>query len=346
MTESTRHVSALRALLLLSLVALSQSAFAQTPTFADVEYARVNQQPLRLDVYLPSTPLIDRPLVMFVHGGGWSGGSKFPIAAGMLPLLQQGIALASVQYRLVNSNDASLYGGNEAVIFPAAVHDVKAALRFLRANANSYGLDSQRFGIWGSSAGGHLSTLVALSAGNPQLEGTVGPHLSQSSAVQVVVDAYGPTDLLRMGVDATLAGFSSAGWDAPNASHASFIGCGAQGMGAILNNLDNPAPPWPQCVARANLANPVLHIDANDPPVWIGHANNDPVVPWTQSQRLFDALQAATVPSTFVRTATGGHSLQEAQYLQARAFLVTRFASMPESLVFQDGFDSTSNPAP
>lgn len=346
MIELTRPRSALRPFLLLSLIAWSHSAFAQIPTFADVEYASVNQQPLRLDLYLPSTPLSGRPLVMFVHGGGWSGGSKSPIAAGMLPLLEQGIALASVQYRLVNSNDANLYGGTEAVIFPAAVHDVKAALRFLRANAESYGLDSQRFGLWGSSAGGHLSTLAALSAGNQELEGTVGPHLSQSSTVQVVVDAYGPTDLLRMGVDATLAGFSSASWDAPYASHASFIGCGAQGMGAVLNNLDNPSPPWPQCVARANLANPILQIDAGDPSVWIGHANNDPVVPWTQSQRLFDALQAASVPSTFVRTASGGHSLQEAQYVQARAFIIARFANMPESPVCQDGFDSSNNPQP
>lgn len=345
--NAPRHRPVIRCpLLLLGSMALSAAAFAQTPTHADLEYARVNQQPLRLDLYLPNAPASGRPLLLFVHGGGWSGGSKFPIAPGMVPLLDQGIALASVQYRLVNSTDAALYGGNEAVIFPAAVHDVKAALRFLRAQAQTYGLDSQRFGIWGSSAGGHLATLVGLSAGDPQLEGTVGSHLNQTSDVQLIVDAYGPTDLLRMGVDATLAGFNSATWDAPFAAHANFIGCGPQGMGAVLNNLNNPDAPWPQCVARANLANPVLQIDAADPPVWIGHASNDQVVPWTQSQRLFDALQAANVMATFVRAASGGHSLAEAQYVQARSFVTARFASIPESAVFEDSFEAPAQAGP
>ena len=341
LSSDTKSAGALLRLLLgVTVMALAPVAFAQVPSLADVEYARVNQQPLRLDLYLPDAPQAGRPLVLFVHGGGWSGGAKFPIAAGMLPLLQQGIALASVQYRLVNSQDAALYGGQDAVIFPAAVHDVKAALRFLRANAQTYGLDAGRFGLWGSSAGGHLATLTALSDGDLQLEGSVGTHLGVSSAVQLVVDAYGPTDLLRMGVDATLAGFDSTTWDAPFASHANFIGCGSQGMGAILNNLDNPAAPWPQCVARVQLANPILHLNAADPPVWIGHATNDPVVPWTQSQRLFDALQANAVPATFVRTPSGGHSLQEAQYAQARSFIVERFASVPEAPLFQDGFEA------
>ena len=325
---------------------LPQPAAAQVPTHANVEYARVNNQPLRLDLYLPSTPTSGRPLVIFVHGGGWNSGSKAPIQAGMLALLQQGIALGSVDYRLVNAQNAALYGGNSAVIFPAAVHDIKAAVRFLRANAATYGLDAQRFGLWGSSAGSHLATVVALSTGNPQLEGTVGQHPGSSSAVQVVVDAFGPSDILRMGVDATQAGFNGANWDAPDSAHAAFIGCGAQGMGAILSNLGNPAAPWPGCVAQANLANPVLHIDAADPPVWIGHADNDGVVPWTQSQRLFNALQSAGVTSTFVRAGSGGHQLQEAQYAQARSFVAGVFGGgatlSPASLTFSATVTATS----
>ena len=310
-------------------------ALAQSPTVANLEYARVNNAPLRLDLYLPTTPTSNRPLVIFVHGGGWTSGNKDVIQAGMLPLLAQGYALASINYRLVNSTDANLYGGMSAVIFPAAVHDVKAAVRFLRANASVYGFDSNRFGLWGGSAGSHLAALAGLSAGNAALEGSVGNQLGTSSAVQVVVDAYGPTDILRMGPDATQAGFPGAGWDAPNTAHALLIGCGAQGMGAIRANLDNPAAPWPQCVAQANLANPVLQVDATDPPVWIGHANNDPVVPWPQSQRLFDALLTASVPSSFVRAASGGHQLGEAQYVQARAFVVAALAPA----LLRDGFE-------
>lgn len=313
-------------------------AHAQTPTLADVEYARVNNQPLRLDLYLPTTPASGRPLVVFVHGGGWNSGNKDVIQPAMLPLLSNGIALASINYRLVNTQDANTYGGMSAVVFPAAAHDVKAAVRFLRANAGTHGLDPTRFALWGSSAGGHLAALSALSTGDVALEGTVGNHVGTSSAVQVCVDAFGPTDILRMALDASQVGFNPAGWDAPNTPHANLIGCGAQGMGAIRANMSNPAPPWPQCVAQANLANPVAQVDAADPPVWIGHANDDFVVPWPQSQRLFDALQGAGVDSAFVRAPSGGHQLQETQYAEARDFLLQRFASLGQA-IFADSFE-------
>ena len=318
-------------LLLLTMVGL---AHGQTPSLANVEFAQVNGQPLRLDLYFPQTPSSGRPLMIFVHGGGWNSGNKAPISSAMLPLLGQGFALASINYRLVNAQDAGLYGGNNSVIFPAALHDVKAAVRFLRANATTYGVDAQRIGLWGSSAGAHLASLAALSNGNAQLEGNVGNHLGTSSAAQLAVVAYGPSDLLRMGVDAGQVGLPSAGWDAPNTPHAAFIGCGAQGMGAILNNLSNPAAPWPQCAAQANLANPVFQVDAADVPIWLGHANDDPVVPWPQSQRMFDALQAAAVPTAFVRAPSGGHQLSELQYLQARAFVLQRL-----TVTFADGFE-------
>ena len=328
----------MRALLLGLLLTTCSIAKAQVPSVANVAYAHVNGQPLRLDLYLPSAPASARPLVIFVHGGSWNSGNKDVIQPAMLALLSQGIALASINYRLVNTQDASLYGGMSAVIFPAAVHDVKAAIRFLRANAATYGLDPQRFASWGSSAGAHLASLAALSNGNAALEGSVGNNLGTSSAVQLAVVAYGPSDLLRMGVDATLAGFNATGWNAPNTPHSVFIGCGAQGMGAILSNLSNPLAPWPQCVAQVNLANPVLQVDAADPPTWIGHANNDPVVAWPQSQRLFDALQSAGVDSIFVRAPTGGHQLQETEYAQARSFILQRFAIV-EPPLFRDGFE-------
>ena len=109
-------------------------------------------------------------------------------------------------------------------------------------------------------------------------------------------------------------------------------------MGAIRANIDNPSPPWPYCVAQANLSNPVLQVDAADPPIWVGHANDDPLVPWPQSQRLYDALQGSGVESAFVRVATGGHQLQEAQYVQARAFVVAQFQALA-SIVFGNGFE-------
>jgi acetyl esterase/lipase len=82
------------------------------------------------------------------------------------------------------------------VIFPAQIHDIKAVIRGLRAHAVNYGMDADRFGVWGSSADGYLAALAATSANNPLLEGTVGTDLDQSSTVQAAVGSFDPTDII------------------------------------------------------------------------------------------------------------------------------------------------------
>lgn len=152
----------------------------------DLEYASVDGVSLGLDLYLPdpaqSTPV---PLVIWVHGGGWRAGSKNGTDAP--DTLGDDYAVASIDYRL---------SGIET--FPAQIHDVKAAVRWLRAHAAEYSLDPERFGAWGSSAGGHLVALLGVTCGNPDLEGAVGENLDQQSCVQAVCDFYGPTDLLAL----------------------------------------------------------------------------------------------------------------------------------------------------
>jgi acetyl esterase/lipase len=156
---------------------------------ADLVYARVGGTSLRLDLYTPSGGPSGLPTLLYLHGGGWAVGDKSDAAVErLMPIVANGLAVASANYRLVPS-----------VRYPAPVHDVKAAVRWLRANASGYGLDPDRIAIGGVSAGGHLASLTALTAGDAQLEGDVGDHVGVSSAVSAVV-AYCPSsDFLLSG---------------------------------------------------------------------------------------------------------------------------------------------------
>ena len=143
----------------------------------------------KLDLYLPPKADSPLPLIIWVHGGAWLGGSKAG-GGSALRMLGRGYAVASINYRL--SNQAK---------FPAQIEDCKAAVRFLRANAKKYNLDPDRFGAWGASAGGHLVALLGTTGDVKELEGD-GRNKEVSSRVQAVCDWFGPTDLLKMGEQA------------------------------------------------------------------------------------------------------------------------------------------------
>jgi acetyl esterase/lipase len=149
----------------------------------NLEYAKVDGISLKLDLLMPAKKTDVKPaLVVFFHGGSWRGGSKKTCHVGWLT--HHGYAVASVDYRL--SGQAK---------FPALVHDCKGAIRWLRANADKYGINAERICAAGASAGGLLSTLVATSGGIKALEGTVGGNLDQSSRVQSALGMFCPTDL-------------------------------------------------------------------------------------------------------------------------------------------------------
>ncbi|HZW07217.1 MAG TPA: alpha/beta hydrolase, partial [Phycisphaerales bacterium] len=131
-----------------------------------------------------------RPVLLWIHGGGWQSGTENNVAGVALELRSRGITVASVDYRL----------SGEAV-FPAQVHDCKGAIRYLRAHAAEFNIDPARIAVWGSSAGAHLAALVATSSGVASLEGETGGNLDQSSAVVAGVSYFGPTDILNMGLD-------------------------------------------------------------------------------------------------------------------------------------------------
>lgn len=244
-----------------------------TKTFRDVKYGPHEERNL-LDVYVPADTKGPLPLVIWIHGGGWRNGAK---GAGgpAIGLLKQGFAVAAINYRL---------SGNAP--FPAQIEDCKAAIRYLRANAHKYGFDPEQFGVWGSSAGGHLVALLGTSGDVKTLEGDVGDHDDVSSRVQAVCDWYGPTDLLQMGGSHNNA-------DSPESL---LIG------GPIQTNKEK--------VARAN---PITYVSADDPPFLIMHGTSDTVVRYNQSELLKTALKKAGVECQLVPLDGAGHGGPEFQ---------------------------------
>ena len=313
--------------LVLCLVALLAGAPARaqvTPAFPNVPYANLGGTDLRLDVYVPTTGSAPFPCVVWIHGGGWANGSRFPIPAGAAGLLARGIAVASVDYRL--TTQAGQFGAFP-VTFPAQIEDVKGAVRFLRANAATYGLDPARFGSWGSSAGGHLSALLATSGGVAELEGSTGGNLGSSSAVQAAADYFGPIDFWNMNPDVTTPPGSSIDHDAALSPESRLIGFDqpGQGIGVLRANQSNPNPPFPFFVNLVNQANPITWVDASDPPMHVAHGSGDVAVPRMQGKRLATALRAAGVPYAHNLAIGAGHGLGGPNDTAVHLFFVQEF---------------------
>ena len=168
--------------LLLSLLLIAAAADAEPVRTNDIEYARVDGKPLLLDLYRPSAPGAAPPLLVWVHGGAWENGSKaqMPLSA----LVENGFAIASLDFRPAS-----------AAPFPGQAHEIKAAIRYLRASADRHGYDATRIGILGASSGGHLAALVGTTNGTATLEGGLGDHLKESSAVQAIVSYFPASNL-------------------------------------------------------------------------------------------------------------------------------------------------------
>jgi len=251
----------------------------------DLEYAVVDGKSLRLDLYLPdSIPQAPAPLVIWVHGGGWRTGTKHRTLAPTA--LGEEYAIACVEYRLT-----------DVAIFPAQIHDVKAAVRWLRAHAIEYGFDPQRFGAWGSSAGGHLVALLGVSCGNPYLEGAVGDCLEVSSCVQAVCDFYGPTDFSSL--------MEQRGVGAARRPMAEDLL-----LGGAVEDLTK----------LAGLASPLTHVTGASPPFLIMHGSDDRVVPVEQSIAFNEALCAVGVDSTLLIIDGAGHGFSRSELTPVKLF--------------------------
>ena len=238
-------------------------------SFRDVIFAQPQGfRPLTLDLYLPPDGPAKRPVVVFVHGGAWrsktgrDGGAFRDFPAVLASVAARNYVVASVNYRF--SAEAK---------FPAAVQDVALAIRWLRAHADSYGIDTRRFVVWGSSAGGQIAAVLGTACGVSTFE---PPDGKGSVCVQGVIDWYGLIDLESDGKDLGKP-------DVPDYVEA-YLGC----------KLAECPAGW------ARSASPFPYIDAKDPPFLIQHGAADTTVAPAQSKRLYEALRAAGVPAELV----------------------------------------------
>ena len=238
----------------------------------DLVYAIAGKDTLLLDIYWHKELTKPEPLIIWIHGGGWRKGSKNN-PRGAVRLLEHGYAVASINYRL--SHQAH---------FPAQIMDCKAAIRWLKAHAKEFNIDSSRVGVWGASAGGHLSALVGTSWHVKEWE-MVGGFQHVSSKVQAVCDYYGPTDFLRM--DDRPGKFIH---NAPDSPEGLLIG------GPIQENKE-----------KTQRANPIQYIRDGAPPFLILHGREDALVLWEQSQLLHDALLAHGQSSRLILLDSLGH---------------------------------------
>jgi acetyl esterase/lipase len=256
----------------------------------DIEFALVQGRSLKLDLYRPANKA--RPLlIVWVHGGAWRSGSKAEMP--LKRLVNDGYAVASVDYRL--STEAR---------FPALIHDIKAAVRFLRGHSEELDVSAEKIVIAGSSAGGHLAALVGVTNGNSELEGTIGDDRNQSSAVQGILSFYGAANLTTILSQSTPHG----------------LGVRVPALELLLGGQPDSLP------ELARLASPVFHVDSHDPPLLLVHGDEDPQMPIEQSRELTRAYEAANLPVKFEVVHGAGHG-GAAFFDEKRLSLIKEFLS-------------------
>ncbi|MDF1514817.1 MAG: alpha/beta hydrolase [Anaerolineae bacterium] len=224
----------------------------------DIVYGQGGDSELLLDLYLPRNPVRAVPIILYIHGGGWIELDKnwcpYPMR-----FLEKEFAVASINYRL--SDEAP---------FPAQLHDCKAAVRWLRDNADTYGLDADHIGAWGDSAGGHLAALLGLTAQRPELEGN-GGNPGVSSEVQAVCDWFGPSHLAAL-------------VDKPVDSEMIDI------KAIVAQLIGGPTRLNPDKLKQAS---PITYVSSEAAPFLIMHGDIDRIVPVSQSVLLYEALWLA-----------------------------------------------------
>ena len=255
---------------------------------ANIPFAQVNGRPVRLDIYSPLKKPRDG-VIVWIHGGAWRRGSKDnpPILA----LVEKGWPVASIEYRL--SGEAR---------FPAQMHDIKAAVRFLRAKQQEYGLRAKRVFIFGASAGGHLAALVGVTNGVQELEGIATDNREHSSGIQGIVSLYGASNLTTILDQSTPHGLSVR----------------VPALELFIGGRPENVP------STAQQASPVFHVDEDDPPLLMIHGDQDPQMPINQSIELLGKYEEFGLDVSFVPLHGAKHG-GKAFYDDERIELMHRF---------------------
>jgi acetyl esterase/lipase len=242
----------------------------------DLPYADDDNPRHRLDIYLPKEPKGDGPLPMlvYIHGGGWRNGNKDGGGRRVAEFVASGnYAGASIGYRLTDEAK-----------WPAQIHDCKAAIRWLKANAKTYNIDPDRIAVWGTSAGGHLVNMLGATGDEKDMEGTLGESLDQNSKVACVLDWYGPSNMFTI--------HEQRARDQKQSPEMLLIGGRAKDVPEMGRS-----------------ASPVYHVTADTPPFLIAHGDKDPVVPFAQSEEFVAAMKKAGVKTepVLIRFEGAGH---------------------------------------
>ena len=252
------------------------------PTHVDLDYAPADPAGSgghRLDLYIPVGASQPLPVAIWTGGSAWRADTGKRTAPGVAAQLNPvGYAVAGVSIRSTSQAP-----------FPAQLHDIKAAIRWLRSNAGKYNLDPDRIAIMGDSSGGWTASMAALTGDVPELEGTVGTT-GVPSRVRAAVAFYPPTNFLTMDEWAVQRCTPPGCHDDVTSPESQLVGCAIQ-----------------SCPEKVQAANPVRYVSEADPPMLILHGNSDPLVPHNQGEQLYMALNKACREATFISLPKAGH---------------------------------------
>src|SRR2546428_4333688 len=264
---------------------------------SNVVYRRSSNWEAKLDIYQPRGLTAPNPTVMFFHGGGWTNGDKEGAVFGLLPWVEMGWSVVNVEYRLT-----------DVALAPAAVEDARCALRWVYRNAQQYNFDTTKIVTTGQSAGGHLALTTGMIPASAGFDNTcpgdraggasaAGPTNTDELKVAAIVDWYGITAVAELVSGPNMRSYAVA-W-----------------LGALPNRME-----------LAKQLSPLTYVRAGIPPIISVHGDADPTVPYTQKQRLHEALGKAGLPHELVTIPAGKHGgFSDAEnlktYAAIRAFL-------------------------